>query len=102
MWNIGDLLKTKINEIFKNNQLDNYLQCIGYPCRSVITFNGNNMYDELSKYFQQELIRRGILWTAYHALSWSHKIDDIERTLNAFDEISLLFKDIIKRNAIKK
>jgi hypothetical protein len=48
--------------------------------------------------FQQELIRRGILWTAYHAISWAHKKEDIEFTLNAFDETMSAFKNIVFSN----
>ena len=62
-----------------------------------MSFDGQNKYDELEmkSIFQQELIRRGILWTAYHALSWSHKEEDIKMTLNAFDESMSIFKNII-------
>ena len=57
------------------------MECIGYPCRSIISFNGQGKYNdlEIKSYFQQELIRRGILWAAYHALSWSHKEKDIKK-----------------------
>ena len=46
-----------------------------YPCRTIISFNGRGKYNdlEIKSYFQQELFRRGILWAAYHSLSWSHK-----------------------------
>ena len=49
----------------------------------------------VKSYFQQELFRRGILWAAYHSLSWSHKEKDINKTLEVFDEIMGLFKKII-------
>ena len=50
---------------------------------------------EIKSYFQQELIRRGILWTAYHALSYSHKAEDIEYTLNCYEDVLKLFKDAV-------
>ena len=60
-----------------------------------MSIQGNGIYDdlELKTYIQQELFRRGILWAAYHAISWSHKKKDIVKTLNAFDEI---FNDLRK------
>jgi hypothetical protein len=66
----------------------------------VISFNGRGKFNdlEMKSYFQQELFRRGILWAAYHALSWSHKTKDINKTLMAFDEIMELFNNIIKSN----
>ena len=38
------------------------------------------------------------MWAAYHALSWSHKTKDINKTLNAYDEVMILFKRVIKNN----
>ena len=98
--NVGKIFKDGFNNLAKNHKLDNYIECIGYPCRTVISFNGNGKYNdlEIKSYFQQELFRRGILWAAYHSLSWSHKLKEIKKTLNAFDEIMELFKKIISKN----
>ena len=54
--------------------------------------------ENLKSYIQQELFRRGILWTAYHAISWSHKRKDIEYTIKAFDEVFEKAKKIINNN----
>ena len=93
---VGKILKKGFNELAKKHDLQNFVECIGYPCRSIISFNGNKKYNdlEIKSFFQQELIRRGILWAAYHALSWSHKTKDINKTLNAYDEVMDLFKKI--------
>lgn len=92
---VGKILKDGINKSAKENNLEDYIQCIGFPCRSILSIQGNGIYDdlELKTYIQQELFRRGILWAAYHAISWSHKKKDIVKTLNAFDEI---FNDLRK------
>jgi len=97
LWHVGKILKTGFNELAINHGLEEYVQCIGYPCRSIISFSGNGQFDELEmkSFFQQELIRRGILWAAYHALSLSHSEADIQLTLNAFDETMTLFKKIL-------
>ena len=42
-------------------------------------------------------MRRGILWTAYHALCYSHKIEDIEYTLSCYDNVMSLFSDIVDK-----
>ena len=72
---IGKYLMDEINNYAEDLKIDNYIKCIGYPCRSVIKFNGQGKIDELilKSFFQQELLKRGVLWAAYHALSWSHK-----------------------------
>ncbi|MDC0469156.1 aminotransferase class III-fold pyridoxal phosphate-dependent enzyme [Candidatus Pelagibacter sp.] len=97
---VGRKLKDGFNKLAKIHDLEEFVECIGYPCRSIISFNGQGRYNdlEIKSYFQQELIRRGILWAAYHALSWSHKDKDIKKTLSAYDESMTLFKNIIKKN----
>ena len=98
---IGTILKNGINDLSKKYNLKNFIQCIGYPCRTVVNFNGNNRFKELEMktYIQQELLRHKILWAAYHALSWSHKQKDVNKTLCAFDEIFYKFnKKFIKNN----
>ena len=78
---VGTKLKDGFNKLAKEHNLQEFVECIGYPCRSIISFNGQGKYNdlEIKSYFQQELIRRGILWAAYHALSWSHKEKDIKK-----------------------
>ena len=97
---VGKQLKNEFNNLAFNHGLSDFVECIGYPCRTVISFNGRGKFNdlEMKSYFQQELFRRGILWAAYHALSWSHKTKDINKTLMAFDEIMELFNNIIKSN----
>tara|TARA_Y100000768_G_scaffold63599_1_gene43731 strand:- start:34217 stop:35608 length:1392 start_codon:yes stop_codon:yes gene_type:complete len=97
---VGSQLKKGVKELTKKHNLEEFIDCIGYPCRSIISFNGNKKYSdlEIKSYFQQELLRRGILWAAYHALSWSHKKKDIVKTLNAYDDVMKLFKNIIDSN----
>lgn len=94
---VGARLKDGYNQLAADHGLAEFTSCIGYPCRTIISFSGQGRYDELEmkSYFQQEMIRRGILWTAYHALSWSHSMDDIEYTLAAYDEVLGLFKKVL-------
>ncbi len=97
---VGKELKEGFNKLAKDHNLSDFVECIGYPCRSIISFNGNGKYNdlEIKSFFQQELIRRGILWAAYHALSWSHKKKDIKKTLNSYNEVMHLFRKIVDKN----
>ena len=42
------------------------------------------------------LFRRGILWAAYHSLSFMHKKSDINKTLKAFDETLEMLEKIFQ------
>lgn len=100
LWTVGKMLKDGFNSLAQEHDIQDYVECLGYPCRTIISFDGQGRYNdlEMKSYFQQELLRRGILWTAYHALSWSHKEEDIIKTLNAYDEVMGLFKTIVRNN----
>ena len=56
IWRLGAVLKDGINELAANHQLEEFIQCIGYPCRSVVSFDGKGKYNdlEMKSFFQQE------------------------------------------------
>jgi glutamate-1-semialdehyde 2,1-aminomutase len=97
---VGERLKSGLNLIFEENQISDYLQCVGYPCRSIVALDGQGQFDnlEMKSFVQQELIRRGILWAGYHAISWSHKEEEIDTTLSAFSEVAELLSSLIRQN----
>ena len=99
LWKVGKVLKDGFNQLAETHNLEEFMQCIGYPCRSIIAFNGRGKYNELElkSILQQELVRRGVLWAAYHAISWSHTIAEINLTLEAYDESMLVVKNIITK-----
>jgi glutamate-1-semialdehyde 2,1-aminomutase/spore coat polysaccharide biosynthesis protein SpsF len=97
---VGLILKQGINRLLETYGLFDFMQCIGYPCRTIVSFEGGGKFDplEMKSYIQQELLRRGILWAAYHALSFSHDEKLIETTLNAFEDVFKSFKKVINNN----
>jgi glutamate-1-semialdehyde 2,1-aminomutase len=83
---MGDSLRDSYNELARDLGLS-YTRCIGYGCRTLVTFDaaaGNPL--EMKSLVQQELIRRGVLWGGFHNLSYSHKDGDLDHTLAAYEE----------------
>ncbi|MEI7491112.1 MAG: aminotransferase class III-fold pyridoxal phosphate-dependent enzyme [Bacteroidota bacterium] len=96
----GEILKEGYNKIAAELSLD-FTKAIGYSFRTMVTFDekaGNPL--ELKSFVQQELIKRGILWSGMHNISYSHSIQDIEYTLSAYKEVLGLLKDAVRDNAV--
>ena len=81
---LGQRLLDGLNGLIRQRGLD-YVAVAGYPFRSIMNFSpaaGDPL--KLKTLVQQELIRRGILWSGIHNLCLSHTDEDIDYTLQAF------------------
>jgi glutamate-1-semialdehyde 2,1-aminomutase len=99
----GQLLKDDYNQIAIENGMDKYTRCIGFNCRSMVTFTpeaGNSL--EVKTLMQQEMIKRGILWAGFHNMCFSHSDEDIEYTLSAYRDIMPIMKQAIESGDIKQ
>lgn len=74
-----------------------YTDCIGLPCRSLITFDGKAGDPLVLKSFvQQEMLDRDVLWNGSHTLSLSHDDADVARVLQAYGEVLPLLADAVR------
>ena len=63
-------------------------RCTGMDARTLVVFDAATVDPLLAKsYVQQELIRRGVLWSGFHNLSWAHAEADIAYLLGCYAEI---------------
>jgi glutamate-1-semialdehyde aminotransferase len=97
---IGEILKEGYNGIARELDLD-YTRTAGYNFRTMVTFDekaGDPLH--LKSFVQQELIKRGILWSGMHNISFSHTIQDIEYTLSVYREVLFLLKEAVKNGNV--
>jgi len=90
-WIIGKKFQDGWNKITENYNLD--IKLIGYPVRLTLKcFNSKNEESLLLKGITlQEMVKRGIFMSPGPTfISYSHSIQDIELTLNKFDEVCKL------------
>jgi glutamate-1-semialdehyde aminotransferase len=86
--NIGSRLIQGLQQLISTHDLDNHVSLTGYPARHFIGFSVDGKNDLKAKsYFQQEAIKRGILATAWHAPSYSHKEQDVLQTLDVYNDV---------------
>jgi len=97
----GRRLKEGYNTLAADLGIAHYTRCTGYDCRSLVSFDavaGNPL--ELKSFVQQEMIRRGILWSGFHNMSFSHTDADIDYTLAAYREVLGLLKAAVDRQEV--
>src|SRR5262249_41038754 len=69
-----------------------WTRCAGMDARTLVQFERCDAL--LAKSFvQQELIRRGVLWSGFHNLSWAHRDADIEYLVGCYQEILPVLAD---------
>jgi glutamate-1-semialdehyde aminotransferase len=97
----GQKLKDGYNKIAADLWLSDITRCKGYPARTIVTFS-NHLHDPLllKSLVQQELIKRGILWSGFHTISFSHTDEDIDYTLAAYREVLSILQEAIAKDAV--
>jgi glutamate-1-semialdehyde aminotransferase len=97
---IGRDLKQGVNDIAEELDMP-YVRCMGFDSRTIVTFNAQAGDPLLMKsYVQQEMIRRGILWSGFHNVSYSHDDADVEFTLNAYRGVLMQLRDAVMRGTL--
>ncbi len=97
----GRKLKEGYREIAARLGMD-YTSCVGYDCRSLVTFDpkaGNPL--EMKSLIQQEMIRRGVLWGGFHNVCFSHSDEDVAYTLSVYEEVLPILKKAVEAKNVR-
>ncbi len=103
-WKMGEKLKSGLAGIIKNHGLENSVKVIGFAPNLSMSFTDNRgaISLELKTIFLQEVIKRGILFQGYFAISYSHKEKEIAKTLSVMDEALAVYKKAFACGDYKK
>lgn len=104
IWEQGRKLRDGYNVLAKEHGLESITSCIGLPCRTVVNFKNQNGEDDLllKSLFQQECIKRGVLFTGGHNICFSHSNRDIENTLKVYSSVFEIVKNAIKEDKVDR
>lgn len=97
----GQMLQDGINNLIRELDLG-FVSQAGYPFRSIMNFSasaGNPL--EMKTLVQQELIRRGILWSGILNISHAHTAEDVNYTLSAFSESLRILKKAVESGNVQ-
>lgn len=104
IWKQGKKLQEGYDKVARELRIEEYTQCAGYAPSALVKFFGKSPQESLlmKSLVQQELLKRGILWAAYHAVSYSHKDKEINETLEAFEDSLKTLKRAISKGNLEK
>lgn len=101
--NQGQKLLSGYNKLSKELCLADYTSCKGHPARTMVEFKAFGQDPLLMKsLIQQELLRRGILWSGFHNLSYTHTDSPIDCLLEAYSEVLPILKAAIENDTLKQ
>ncbi len=103
LWRMGKLIKEGLNDLAKEMGLQRHIQCIGLPPRTVVTFKNADGADDLilKSLFQQECLRRGVLFTGGHNICYRHSAKDIRKTLDVYRKAMRIVKRALAEGTVQ-
>ena len=103
IWKMGEMLKAGIEKLLSKHDLDDKIKIVGLAPMThlIISDQENATANEIKSFMQQECVKRGFLFVGYHHVSLAHKKEDIEFTLNVYDEAFSLLVKALENNTVK-
>jgi len=102
VWQQGKRLQDGYRELAKVFRMEAITDCAGLPPWTVITFKDHGPWSslELHTLFQQEMIRRRILFSGSQFISLAHGNGEIETTLQAYRESFKVLRRALDENCV--
>ena len=102
LWEQGQKLKDGYNVLAREFGVERHTECIGLSPRTVISFKDETGAESLvlKSLFQQECLKRGVLFSGGHNICYSHSNADIEQTLRVYRTAMEIMAGAIKSNDV--
>lgn len=100
---MGQLLIDGYNRIVAELGMQDITSCKGHPARSLVTFSpaaGDPLL--LKSLVQQEMIKRGILWSGFHNMCFAHTAEMMDYTLSAYGDVLPILKEALEQQAVSE
>ena len=104
IWEKGEVMKKSVSELITQHGLEECMESRGFAPKNFVAFKDANGITplEMKTLFQQECIKRGILFIGYHCMSFAHQDKDIETTLEAYDDSMGILKKAVESGNINQ
>lgn len=102
LWRQGEKLKSAYNVLARERGMAGLTECIGFPPRTVISFKDESGAESLllKSLFQQECLKRGILFSGGQNICFSHTDLDVEQTIVVYDTVLRIVRAAIENGNV--
>ncbi len=98
----GQELADGYNAIATGLGMQPYTSCRGLPARTIVTFDSSAGPPlEMKSLVQQELLRRGVLWSGFHNMSLAHTREEVETLLSAYEEVLPILREAVETESVR-
>ena len=103
IWETGEMLKKGVERILSKHDLGDVMKIVGLAPMThlIISDHEGATVNEIKSFIQQECVKRGVLFVGYHHTSFAHTREDIEFTLNVYDEVFSLLSKVLEDKSLK-
>ncbi len=103
-WEMGQQIKDGYNTYAKAFGVEKFTECVGYAPRVLATFKDERGAEslELKSLFQQECLKRGVLFAGAHNICLSHGPEEIHWTLRVYRTAMEILAEAIKKGNVKE
>jgi len=86
LWASGNRFQAGYNALARHCGLESLTACVGFAPRTVVQFHAQDEAEGLAlkSLFQQECVKRGVLFTGYHLPSASHSNSEVDQILRVY------------------
>ena len=99
LFKIGSYLQEQFNQLVQKNGLSDFMTMKGLPHHLFVEFKGEHSLLHKS-FFQQESLKRGVLFLGVHFCTLAHTKEIIDETIRIYDEAMKVFKSALTENAV--
>lgn len=101
IWEVGQRIRDGYNHMATAYGLDDTTRCVGLPCRTLVMFQEPDGRESLvlKSLFQQECLKRGVLFTGAHNVAASHTHAVVNETLRVYGAAMARVADAINSGA---
>ncbi len=103
-WEQGGKINDGLNLLAREFGMESFVRCAGLPPRTVVSFFDESGRESLliKSLFQQECLKRGVLFSGGHNICFSHSDEDVEHTLRVYRAALEITADAIRRTQVEE